>query len=61
MKKPIRRALVTLVTPLLLLASPAAVAAQEDDPHPEDGYQTPEDGLRDDVENTAESRGWTFA
>jgi hypothetical protein len=38
MKNPIaRRVLIALVAPLLLLASPAAVTAQEDDPYLEDG------------------------
>lgn len=61
MKNPIaRRVLIALAAPLLLLASPAPVTAQENDPDPEDGYQSPEESLKDDLGNTAESRGWTF-
>jgi hypothetical protein len=60
MKNPItRRVLIALVAPLLLLAPPAAATAQ-DDPDPKDGYQNPEESLKDDLSNTAESHGWTF-
>lgn len=55
-----RRVLIALVAPLLLLAPPAAAIAQERDPDPEDGYQNPEESLKDDLSNTAESHGWTF-
>jgi hypothetical protein len=62
MKNPIAtRVLIALVAPLFLLATPAAVTAQDDAPQPEDGYQTPEEALRDDLANTAASHGWTFA
>ncbi|GAB3996704.1 hypothetical protein GCM10029992_17550 [Glycomyces albus] len=54
-----KRALIALVAPALLLATPAAVNAQ-DDPPPEDGYQSPEESLKDDLMLTAETRGWTF-
>ncbi|GAB3660017.1 chymotrypsin family serine protease [Glycomyces tarimensis] len=61
MKYPIvKRALIALAATVLLLASPAAVSAQDDDPGPKDGYQTPEEGLKDDISSTAETRGWTF-
>ncbi|MEU5153837.1 hypothetical protein [Glycomyces sp. NPDC021274] len=61
MKKPIaKRVLIALVTPALLLASPAAVIAQENDPDPKDGYQNPEESLKDELTSTAESHGWTF-
>ncbi|GAA2136447.1 hypothetical protein [Glycomyces algeriensis] len=61
MKHPIaRRVLIAFVAPLLLLASPAAGAAQEDDHEPEEGYQTPAESLRYDLGKTAEAHGWTF-
>ncbi|MDN3239699.1 hypothetical protein [Glycomyces tritici] len=54
-----RRILAALAAPLLLLASPAVGTARADDP--EDGYQTPEEGLRDDLARTAAAHGWTLA
>ncbi|WP_100446976.1 chymotrypsin family serine protease [Glycomyces xiaoerkulensis] len=61
MKSPIaKRVFIALVAPGLLLASPAAVNAQEEDPPPEDGYQSPEESLEDDLRITAEARGWSF-
>ncbi|SDD32295.1 hypothetical protein [Glycomyces harbinensis] len=62
MKKPITtRVLIALAAPLLLFTTPAAATAQADDPRPEDGFQTPEEALRDDLANTAASHGWTIA
>lgn len=61
MKHPMaKRALIALVTPALLLASPAAGTAQDDTPEPVDGYQSPEEALRDDLALIAASNGWTF-
>ena len=62
MKIPItKRVLIALVAPILLLAAtPAAAPAQERDPDPTDGYQSPEESLKDDLSITAKSHGWTF-
>jgi hypothetical protein len=61
MKHPMaKHTLIALVTPALLLASPAAGAAQDDTFEPVDGYQSPEEALRDDLTLIAASNGWTF-
>jgi hypothetical protein len=60
MKIPIARRVLIALASLALLLAPQAAAAH-DDPDPDDGYQTPEEGLKDDLSNTAKERGWTFA
>jgi hypothetical protein len=61
MKNPItRRVLIALVAPIVLLAPPAAASAQERDPDPTDGYQSPEESLKDELSNTAKTHGWSF-
>ncbi|WP_100445493.1 chymotrypsin family serine protease [Glycomyces xiaoerkulensis] len=55
-----KRAIVALAAPALLLATPATVAAEENDTAAESDYQTPEESLEHDLRLTAEAKGWTF-